>query len=129
MEMPLAWDTPRPPSARRVLSKAGSHPPTPDEEPGELWICSPCNGHPVGIRLEASLDGEICASLLKNDTFRVTSIKQHGSGVKFLKLADGRGWVPESRPDVGEMCRKVTASSVVCGADVRVEESLEVATP
>lgn len=76
-------------------------------ESPELWKCEPCNGKKVGIRDGPAFDAKQTGHVLRpGESFGVTATREGAEGVLFLKLADGRGWVFNGKPEVGIMCIK-----------------------
>ncbi|CAK0865741.1 unnamed protein product, partial [Prorocentrum cordatum] len=73
----------------------------------ELWMYAPANGKPMGIRGEPHVWGaRTGGSLSPGQTFRVSEIRAGDSGVLFLRLSDGQGWVFDekfSAPFDGEL--------------------------
>lgn len=45
--------------------------------------------------------------LEQGDVFRVSSIEAGEHGVRFLQLADGRGWLFDSVPGLGSVCERL----------------------
>lgn len=78
------------------------------------WRCNPCNGLPIQIRQEPSIDAKhASARLMPGDVFHVCCQKQFGmDSVFYLKLADGRGWVFDKIPGKGQMCEPVEEASL-----------------
>lgn len=75
------------------------------EPPGDVWIYQPVNGLPLDIRSEPIMDGPRASSKLRaEETFRVSEVVDGADGILYLKLADGRGWVFNMKPGVGNMC-------------------------
>ena len=67
----------------------------------------PSNNKPLAIRAKPKIDGERTASHLQVDEeFYVSGQHIGGNGIRYLKLADGRGWAFEFKPGVGTMCVK-----------------------
>lgn len=76
-----------------------------------LWMCQPCSGKDVGIRTGPSIDAPLLpdAVLHPGDVFIVSEELQGEEQVLFLRLASGRGWVFNCKPNVGTMCVRPTA--------------------
>lgn len=87
-----------------------------NRQDAETWKCSPFNGQPVGIRKQSKVDGEQTGHLLlPGETFSVAQVMMGDDfgtkDVRFLRLADGRGWVFDTKPGHGTMCTKVVEGS------------------
>merc|ERR1719310_2686997 len=107
-------------SASRQPSTSSASSTTPSTS--ERWMYKPANGLPIGIRSEPSVDATPSSHKLPPNTiFEVTETVAGKDDVLFLKLADGRGWLFDKRPCVGEMCVKATDE------DISMHESGDVA--
>jgi len=77
------------------------------EKGSEIWMYQPPNDAILGLLAEPDIDGEWTAARLKvNDEFYVSEQHLGGDGIRYLKLADGRGWALEFMPGVGTLCVK-----------------------
>ncbi|CAK0907644.1 unnamed protein product [Prorocentrum cordatum] len=75
----------------------------------ETWVYEPENGAPIGIRSGPDVYGEKTGHKLHaEETFQVEEIEVGDDGTLFLKLEDGRGWLFDKHPELGNMCRRVT---------------------
>jgi len=76
----------------------------------ETWEYQPTNDHPIGIRTDPDIDGHKTSYVMDpGEQFIVEEIfsPDDGTGVLFLKLAGGRGWLFDKHPDYGPMCFRV----------------------
>merc|ERR1719401_880354 len=77
-------------------------------EPTE-WLCETANSIALGIREAPLLDAPLTGEMLNLGDVFLVSQEYHGwDGVLHLKLADGRGWVPSQKPDIGRMCARAS---------------------
>lgn len=85
--------------------------------PETPWIYKPFNGLCLGIRTEPKVDGSRIveknlkpgalkmATLKPGEEFKASEeIRDEKDNITFMKLADGRGWVFDSKPGCGSMC-------------------------
>jgi hypothetical protein len=94
-----------------VVGQGGPYTPSPEEV---TWRYDPVNGIPLGIRPEPYITKPWTETeLKKGEVFNVSQILRGIDGVKYLKLADNRGWVFEYKPGVGIMCVPVDAKKKV----------------
>lgn len=74
-----------------------------------LWRYSPADGHHIDIRMEPNIDGPRSSNpLAAGDIFCVSQEFQGQHGVVYLELADGRGWVFDHKPGLGQLCERYT---------------------
>jgi hypothetical protein len=74
----------------------------------ETWVYQPANGAPMAIRRSPEIDGERTDHRVHSgDEFVVDEIMDSGSGVLFLKLQDGRGWLFDKHPEYGDLCDRI----------------------
>eukprot|EP00929_Paragymnodinium_shiwhaense_P097918 TRINITY_DN5948_c0_g2_i1.p1 TRINITY_DN5948_c0_g2~~TRINITY_DN5948_c0_g2_i1.p1 ORF type:complete len:2220 (-),score=660.83 TRINITY_DN5948_c0_g2_i1:77-6736(-) len=77
---------------------------------GDLWVYQPPDGLPIAVRREPDVNAERTGMELQvGAQFRVTETLLGPGDVRYLRLADGRGWLFEKDPDVGVICRRVEA--------------------
>lgn len=75
--------------------------------PGQRWRYSPADGWPIDSRAVPAIDATRTNHRLEaGDHFWVAEERPStdGSGVLFLRLADGRGWLFDQKPGVGVLC-------------------------
>jgi len=80
---------------------------------GEMWCYRPVEhaANKVMIRTEPRLNGPPAERVLcPGDTFEVSEKFLGPDGVTYLRLADGRGWLFDSKPGVGKMCMPVSST-------------------
>lgn len=71
----------------------------------QIWRYSPPVAYPIHTRATPEINGPRTESILHpGEVFRVAEGREGVDGVLYLKLADGRGWVFESKPGLGTMC-------------------------
>lgn len=74
----------------------------------QLWRYNPPSPKEITIRSTPELFGPRAGGELSpGDTFRVSQEHRGDDGILYLRLADGRGWLFEERPDVGVLCERV----------------------
>jgi len=79
----------------------------------EFWRYQPPDGIGVRIRTEPDIDGETTNEILEPGTAFAVDKQQRGDdGILYLRLADGRGWIMESKPGVGVMCVQAAPKTV-----------------
>lgn len=74
------------------------------------WRYQASNGMRMRLRAEPSIDGLVTDEFLEfGEVFIVTEEATHSGepGVRFLRLANGRGWAFDVVPDKGVMCVRV----------------------
>lgn len=78
-------------------------------EADNLWIYQPDSGaRAIAIRREPFIEGPRTAyTILSGQTFSVSEVREGADGIRYLKLADGRGWVFDKKPGAGQMCSKL----------------------
>jgi len=74
------------------------------------WVCAPADGLDIGIRerpdIKALRTGEV---IRLHERFMVSEeYRDEGTGVLYLRLADGRGWAFDVKPGMGPMCVRAT---------------------
>ena len=68
------------------------------------WIYKPANGAHMDVRGSPSLEDRLpYTRILPNEKFMATE-RLEAEGAVFLRLVHLRGWVLESKPDVGTLC-------------------------
>jgi len=71
----------------------------------QIWRYQPPVAYPIHTRATPEINGPRTESILHpGEVFRVSEGREGVDGVLYLKLADGRGWVFESKPGLGTMC-------------------------
>jgi hypothetical protein len=71
----------------------------------KTWRFDAGDGMHIDIRAAPDLDGERTGKWVNTgETFEVSRELRDADGVTFLQLADGRGWLFDSKPGVGVMC-------------------------
>ena len=77
----------------------------------DVWVYAPVNSYPVQLRCGPQISSAPTGAVLSAGEAFCTSAEERGSdGVLYLKLADGRGWAFETKPGVGTMCVRPSAS-------------------
>merc|ERR1712039_810351 len=72
---------------------------------GTYWCYDPRDGKHMDIRSEPQVDAKrVQHRLNPREIIPVSEERRGHDGVLYLKLADGRGWVFESKPGVGVLC-------------------------
>uniref|UniRef100_A0A7S0AFL6 Uncharacterized protein n=1 Tax=Pyrodinium bahamense TaxID=73915 RepID=A0A7S0AFL6_9DINO len=78
----------------------------------ERWQYCPQTAVPIDIRKEPSIDGpRTVFTVQPGECFLVSEEREGTNGVLYLKLADGRGWLFDRKPDAGTMCLRQTRST------------------
>lgn len=102
----------RPPSPERPLAAATAALPTPARgrpHGGSRWRYESRDGLHIDIRTAPDFGAARTGhGLLPGEEFGVVQEYRGSDGVLFLHLEDNRGWVFESKPGVGTMCRRVS---------------------
>lgn len=75
-----------------------------------IWHFKPNDGKPLIIRTAPAFDAAHAGAIKPGEYFYVCEEKEGEDSVTFLKLFDGRGWVFDSKPEVGILCERVEAS-------------------
>jgi len=66
------------------------------------------DGYVLAIRSTPDIHGPKSGHTLQpGEVFRIKEKLQGGNGIRYLNLADGRGWVFEAKPGVGVLCSKM----------------------
>jgi len=80
----------------------------------EMWVCQPPNGAQIAIRKYPEINGEKTTHIVSpEETFEVDQVVVGESSpgeldnILFLKLSDGRGWLFNKHPEIGELCSRV----------------------
>lgn len=77
----------------------------------DQWQYNPQLKVPVDIRAEPDIQGKRTEFTLQpGDLFLVSQEREGADGVVYLRLADGRGWVFDRKPDNTIMCMRVSDS-------------------
>uniref|UniRef100_A0A7S4VI64 Uncharacterized protein n=1 Tax=Alexandrium monilatum TaxID=311494 RepID=A0A7S4VI64_9DINO len=72
---------------------------------GGLWRYEPDDGNAIGIRAGPAVSAARTGNkLFPGEVFSVSQEQAGEDGILYLKLADGRGWVFDRKPEVGVMC-------------------------
>eukprot|EP00929_Paragymnodinium_shiwhaense_P091422 TRINITY_DN51396_c0_g1_i1.p1 TRINITY_DN51396_c0_g1~~TRINITY_DN51396_c0_g1_i1.p1 ORF type:complete len:3437 (-),score=883.73 TRINITY_DN51396_c0_g1_i1:237-10547(-) len=69
-----------------------------------LWLYENPTGNAIGIRYRPDIGGPHSGQVEHGELVRVCEHFRGANGVTFLRLADGRGWIFDVKPDVGRMC-------------------------
>lgn len=101
--------------AGRAADAAPAH--SPD---AALWHYAPANGAALGVRASPGIDAEMVpgAVVEPGDLLWIAEEVPGADGVLYLRLADGRGWVFDRKPEVGAMCTRIH------GARQSIDEAL-----
>jgi hypothetical protein len=76
------------------------------------WLYNPEVKAPLDIRASPDIDGARTSTYLEEgEVFEVSEEQTSDSGTLYLKLADGRGWVFDKKPGVGQMCSQLPAGA------------------
>mmetsp|Transcript_33857 Transcript_33857/g.72158 ORF Transcript_33857/g.72158 Transcript_33857/m.72158 type:complete len:170 (-) Transcript_33857:74-583(-) len=87
----------------------------PESDVISTWVYRPCNHKRMHIRAEPFVQGVKkggtpqyieCEEVLSISEERAGDPARGEQNILFLKLADGRGWVFDHKPDVGVMCKR-----------------------
>lgn len=71
----------------------------------ERWQYNPHVKVPIDIRAQPDVNGQRTPQTLKpGEHFLVCQEQEGADGILYLRLADGRGWVFDRKPDTGVMC-------------------------
>jgi len=82
-----------------------------EEEPS-VWRYVPDDGCHVDIRSVPAICGtRTNERLIAGEVFRVSETFEGSDGTLYLKLADGRGWVFESKAGIGTLCVRCQSDS------------------
>merc|ERR1712146_13014 len=74
-------------------------------EADDFWTYRPVNDLSMSSRSEPRIDGQKTEHRFNpGDRFRVSEVRAGADGVRYLKLADDRGWLFDMKPGVGQMC-------------------------
>jgi len=77
-----------------------------------MWRFDAGDGAHFNIRTAPQVDAPLAGRIMKpGELFEVSREWAGAGGVLFLQLADGRGWLFESKPGVGTMCRRADATA------------------
>lgn len=81
-------------------------------EETSMWRYVPDDGCHIDIRsIPAIAGGRTNERLVAGEVFRVSETFEGSDGTLFLKLADGRGWVFESKAGIGTLCVRCQSDS------------------
>ena len=70
-----------------------------------VWVWKTVDNQPLAIRNQPSINADsVGESLQFDEEFNVSEEILGPDGICYLKLADGRGWVYDFRPTLGQMC-------------------------
>jgi len=71
------------------------------------WRFKPFDGHDMPLLVDPSLTSARATDVLRADELLLVSEERiDADGVRYLKLADGRGWVYSNLPNQGTMCER-----------------------
>jgi hypothetical protein len=74
----------------------------------ETWAYQPANGAPMAIRKNPEIDGEKTAQRVQpGEQFEIDEVVEGDTGVLFLHMADGRGWIFDRHPQFGDLCERI----------------------
>lgn len=83
-----------------------------DEEECSTWRYVPEDGCHIDIRsMPAITASRSTDRLVAGEVFRVSETFEASDGVTYLKLADGRGWVFDSKAGIGTLCVRCQSDS------------------
>ncbi|CAE6970752.1 gapN, partial [Symbiodinium natans] len=77
-----------------------------------VWRYVPEDGNHIDIRAVPSISGNRTHErLVAGEVFRVSETFEGSDGTLYLKLADGRGWVFDSKAGIGTLCVRCQSDS------------------
>lgn len=83
-----------------------------EEEEPSVWRYVPDDGCHIDIRSVPAIAGSRTHErLIAGEVFRVSETFEGADGTLYLKLADGRGWVFESKAGIGTLCVRCQSDS------------------
>eukprot|EP00930_Biecheleria_cincta_P085129 TRINITY_DN7454_c1_g1_i1.p1 TRINITY_DN7454_c1_g1~~TRINITY_DN7454_c1_g1_i1.p1 ORF type:complete len:479 (-),score=55.77 TRINITY_DN7454_c1_g1_i1:789-2225(-) len=95
-------------STPALISTSGSPSALGSDGKESRWRFQPYDGLGIGIRAHPGIDAEqVGSTLTPGDVFDVTGEYQGLDGLLYLKIADGRGWAFDHKPNAGIMCVRV----------------------
>ena len=84
----------------------------PAAEESNSWRYYASDGKPIGIRKAPDINADRTGVLMESgEVFQVSEEVKGKGDITFLKLADGRGWLFDSKPDTGVLCRRLQLQS------------------
>mmetsp|Transcript_14448 Transcript_14448/g.32161 ORF Transcript_14448/g.32161 Transcript_14448/m.32161 type:complete len:619 (-) Transcript_14448:121-1977(-) len=76
-----------------------------DTQAALVWRYVPADGKMIGVRAVPAIEGGKTGHTLRpGEMFSVSQQYRSADGILYLKLADGRGWIFETKPGVGKLC-------------------------
>lgn len=91
------------------------------------WRYDAGDGQPLVVRSAASIGSEKTQhQLLPGTVFAIDEQRLGEDGVLYLRLADGRGWAFDRKPNVGVMCHRVSTPDSYWRYDAGDQEALVV---